>query len=86
MTGIGSGSVLGYNMTDAAQIVKKENSRVAKLIGINKSARTTTVKPAGTTSLTLGTSSGIHAWHNDYYIRTLRVGKSRILTCSLHSF
>ena len=29
-----------------------------------------------TTSLTLGTSSGIHAWHNDYYIRRVRVGKN----------
>ena len=79
MTGIGSGAVLGYDMTEAANHVKKENARVAKLIGINKSARTTTVKPAGTTSLTLGTSSGIHAWHNDYYIRTLRVGKNEAI-------
>tara|TARA_R110000782_G_scaffold108521_3_gene197092 strand:- start:567 stop:1604 length:1038 start_codon:yes stop_codon:yes gene_type:complete len=76
MTGIGSGTVLGYNMKEAAKIVKTENARVAELIGINKSARTTTVKPAGTTSLTLGTSSGIHAWHNEYYIRRLRVGKN----------
>ncbi len=76
MTGIGSGRILGYNMTEAAEIVKKENTRVAKLIGIKKSARTTTVKPAGTTSLTLGTSSGIHAWHNDYYVRRIRVGKN----------
>ena len=76
MTGIGSGRVLGYDMEQAAKVVKKENSKVAKLIGINKSARTTTVKPAGTTSLTLGTSSGIHAWHNDYYIRRVRVGKN----------
>ena len=76
MTGIGSGTVLGYNMKLAAKIVKTENARVAELIGINKSARTTTVKPAGTTSLTLGTSSGIHAWHNDYYIRRIRVGKN----------
>lgn len=76
MTGIGSGVVLGYNMKEAAKIVKEENARVAELIGINKSARTTTVKPAGTTSLTLGTSSGIHAWHNDYYIRRIRVGKN----------
>jgi len=79
MTGIGSGSVLTYDMPKAADVVKRENSRVAKLIGINKSARTTTVKPAGTTSLTLGTSSGIHAWHNDYYIRTLRVGKTEAI-------
>ena len=79
MTGIGSGVVLGYNMKEAAKIVKEENERVANLIGINKSARTTTVKPAGTTSLTLGTSSGIHAWHNDYYIRRVRVGKNEAI-------
>ena len=79
MTGIGSGVVLGYNMKEAAKIVKEENTRVASLIGINKSARTTTVKPAGTTSLTLGTSSGIHAWHNDYYVRRIRVGKNEAI-------
>ena len=79
MTGIGSGVVLNYNMTEAASIVKKENERVASIIGINKSARTTTVKPAGTTSLTLGTSSGIHAWHNNYYIRRIRVGKNEAI-------
>jgi len=76
MTGIGSGIVLGYDMTKAAQLVKRENARVAKLIGINPAARCTTVKPAGTTSLALGTSSGIHAWHNDYYVRRIRVGKN----------
>ena len=76
MTGIGSGRVLGYDMEKAADVVKRENSRVAKLIGINKAARCTTVKPAGTTSLALGTSSGIHAWHNKYYIRRVRVGKN----------
>ena len=76
MTGIASGKVLKLNVTEAASIVKKENTRVAKLLGINKAARTTCVKPAGTTSLTLGTSSGIHAWHNDFYIRRLRVGKN----------
>jgi len=79
MTGIGSGTVLGYDMEEAAKEVKKENARVAKIIGINNSARTTTVKPAGTTSLTLGTSSGIHAWHNDYYIRRIRVGKNEAI-------
>jgi ribonucleoside-diphosphate reductase alpha chain len=76
MTGIGSGVVLGYDMKAAAEAVKTENERVAGIIGINPAARTTTVKPAGTTSLTLGTSSGIHAWHNDYYIRRVRVGKN----------
>jgi ribonucleoside-diphosphate reductase alpha chain len=79
MTGIGSGTVLGYDMKAAAKTVKIENERVAALIGINRSARTTTVKPAGTTSLTLGTSSGIHAWHNDFYIRRIRVGKNEAI-------
>ena len=79
MTGIGSGVVLGYDMKAAAQAVKEENERVAGLIGINKSARTTTVKPSGTSSLVLGTSSGIHAWHNDYYLRRIRVGKNEAI-------
>lgn len=79
MTGIGSGAVLGLNMKSAAKVVKEENEKVANMIGINKAARTTTVKPAGTTSLTLGTSSGIHAWHNDYYIRRIRVGKNEAI-------
>ena len=76
MTGIGSAAVLQMDMKAAANIVKSENARVAKILGIKTAARTTTVKPAGTTSLTLGTSSGIHAWHNDYYIRRIRVGKN----------
>ena len=79
MTGIASKKVLKLDMKKAASVVKRENTRVAKLIGINKAARTTCVKPAGTTSLVLGTSSGIHAWHNDYYIRRLRVGKNEAI-------
>jgi ribonucleoside-diphosphate reductase alpha chain len=79
MTGIASARVLDLNMEMAAKAVKKENQRVAKLIGIKSAARTTCVKPAGTTSLTLGTSSGIHAWHNDYYVRRLRVGKNEAI-------
>lgn len=76
MTGIASGSVLKLDMKKAASEVLSENQRVADLIGIKPAARTTCVKPAGTTSLTLGTSSGIHAWHSNYYIRRLRVGKN----------
>jgi ribonucleoside-diphosphate reductase alpha chain len=79
MTGIGSNKVMNLDMVQAADIVKRENARVAKLIGIRKAARTTCVKPAGTTSLVLGTSSGIHAWHNKYYVRRLRVGKNEAI-------
>ena len=76
MTGIASGRVLELDMKSASLVIKNENRRVAAQIGIRPAARTTCVKPAGTTSLTLGTSSGIHAWHNDYYIRRMRVGKN----------
>lgn len=76
MTGIASTAVLQLDLKAAAKVVKQENARVATLIDVNPAARTTCVKPAGTTSLTLGTSSGIHAWHNDYYIRRVRVGKN----------
>ena len=79
MTGIASGGVLKLDMSEASLEVNKMNRRVANQIGINRAARTTCVKPAGTTSLTLGTSSGIHAWHNDYYIRRLRVGKNEAI-------
>ena len=81
LTGIASGRVLadGISLKEASQNVKKENVRVSELIGIRSASRTTCVKPAGTTSLTLGTSSGIHAWHNDYYIRRLRVGKNEAI-------
>ena len=79
MTGIGSGAVLGLNLRQAADQVVEENRRVADLLGINPAARTTTVKPSGTSSLVLGSSSGIHAWHNNYYVRRMRVGKDEAL-------
>jgi hypothetical protein len=79
MTGIGSNKVLHLDMTQAAEAVKTENARVSKLIGIKKAARCTTVKPSGTSSLVAGSSSGIHAWHNDYYIRRMRIGKNEAI-------
>lgn len=78
-TGIGSGAILEYDLEEAAECVKEENAVVASLLGINVAARCTTVKPSGTSSCVLGTSSGIHAWHNDFYIRRQRVGKNEAL-------
>jgi hypothetical protein len=79
MTGIGSGAVLPLNLKEAAAVVVVENERVANILGINKAARTTTIKPSGTTSCVVGSSSGIHAWHNDFYVRRMRVGKNEAL-------
>jgi len=79
MTGIGSGVVQKLDVKAATKVAKEENERVANILGINKAARITTIKPAGTSSLTLGCSSGIHAWHNDYYLRRIRVGKNEAI-------
>lgn len=72
MTGIASGEVLKHDLSKLASLVKKVNEETAKLLGVNPAARATTVKPSGTTSCVLGTSSGIHAWHAPYYLRTVR--------------
>ena len=79
ITGIASGKLDKINLKQGAKAAKDENERVAKLLGINKAARVTTVKPSGTSSLVLGCSSGIHAWHDNHYIRRIRVGKNEAI-------
>ena len=79
ITGIASNTIDPSWLEKGANIVKKVNEETAEIIGIKKAARCTTVKPAGTTSCLLGTSSGIHAWYNDYYIRRMRLGKNESL-------
>jgi ribonucleoside-diphosphate reductase alpha chain len=79
MTGIASMEVFKYDIKSVVELVTQTNEYIAKIIGINKAARTTCVKPSGTTSCVLGTSSGIHAWHNDYYIRRMQMTKSEAL-------
>jgi ribonucleoside-diphosphate reductase alpha chain len=69
MTGIASNHIYNVDLTYAATLATNYNKEIAESIGINPAARVTCVKPSGTTSCVLGTSSGIHAWHNDYYIR-----------------
>ena len=79
MTGIASGIVVQYDLHETAEAVKKMNLKTSAQIKIEFAARNTTIKPSGTTSLVLGTSSGIHAWHNDYYLRRVRIGKNEAL-------
>jgi ribonucleoside-diphosphate reductase alpha chain len=76
MTGIGSGEILKYNLEIAANTAMVVNQLITEKIGTNEAARITCIKPSGTTSLVLGTASGIHAWHNDYYLRTMRFNKN----------
>ena len=82
-TGIGSGEILKYDLEEAAKQAEMLNAATSDLIGTNKAARITCIKPSGTTSLVLGTASGIHAWHNDYYLRTMRFNKNEDLAAYL---
>jgi ribonucleoside-triphosphate reductase (thioredoxin) len=76
MTGIGSGKILDYDLRQAVETAKLSNQFTADFIGINSAARLSCVKPSGTTSCVLGTSSGIHAWYAEYYLRTIRFNKN----------
>jgi ribonucleoside-diphosphate reductase alpha chain len=85
MTGIASGTVEKLDLEEATRHVISMNKDIATQLGINLTARSTCIKPAGTTSLALGTSSGIHAWHNTYYIRRMRAGKDEALAKYMQS-
>lgn len=76
MTGLASNKLKDLDLKQAAEIANDTNKEIAKILGIKPAKRITTVKPAGTTSLVLGCSSGIHAYHAPYYIRRMRVGKN----------
>jgi len=79
ITGIAANKLETLDIENAAYEVKKTNAAIAKQIGINPAMRMTCIKPAGTTSLVLGTSSGIHGYHNDYYVRRVSVGKDEAI-------
>jgi ribonucleoside-diphosphate reductase alpha chain len=79
MTGIASGNVLDLDLPEAAEVAIKTNKFAAKEIGINESARITTIKPSGTASIVLGCSSGVHPWHSEYYLRRMKVGKNEAI-------
>ena len=59
-----------------AKIVNETNEKIAKMIGINPAARTTTVKPSGNASVLLQTSSGIHSAHSKKYFRIVQMNKN----------
>ena len=83
MTGIGSGEILKYDLALASNTAKVANSMISAIIGTNEAARVTCIKPSGTTSLVLGTASGIHAWHAPHYLRTMRFNKNEDIAAYL---
>ena len=75
LTGIATDTFLALDFEEAARVVKETNQEFAQLIGTNSAARTTLIKPSGTTSSVLGCSSGVHDWHDRFYVRRIRIGK-----------
>lgn len=82
LTGIMDHEILGHNNDKLSSILKnlkevavETNKEWAKILGINQAAAVTCVKPSGTVSQLADSSSGIHARHSRYYIRTVRGDK-----------
>ena len=65
-------SKLPQRLENMRDLAVKVNEEWADRLGIEPSVSVTTVKPSGTVSQLVGTSSGIHPWHSKHYIRTVR--------------
>jgi ribonucleoside-diphosphate reductase alpha chain len=72
--------VLAETLRKLREIAIDTNAKEAEAVGINPSAAITCVKPSGTVSQLTGVSSGMHPWHSEYYIRTVRGDKKDPLT------
>jgi len=59
---------------------RRTNHKYADQLDIPRSKSITCVKPSGTVSQLVNSASGIHARHNDYYIRTIRMDKKDSIT------
>jgi len=59
-------------LTELKAYAIEVNAEYSAKIGINQSVAITTVKPSGTVSQLTGSSPGMHPWHSEYYLRTVR--------------
>jgi ribonucleoside-triphosphate reductase len=86
LTGIMDHGVLSKNvdsprwLEEMKQVAVDTNKKYANMLGIPQSSAITCVKPSGTVSQLVDSASGIHARHNDYYIRTVRGSNEDPLT------
>lgn len=60
-------------LKELKKVALATNKKEARRLGINVAAAITTVKPSGTVSTLTNSSSGMHAWHDPYFIRRVRV-------------
>lgn len=74
LTGIYDISPLEANqLNELKSLAIKENVRCASALGIRRSTAITVVKPSGTVSQMVDSSSGIHPRFSEYYIRRIRI-------------
>jgi ribonucleoside-diphosphate reductase alpha chain len=66
-----------YDMKQTAIV---QNRNLADKMGINVSTAITTVKPSGTVSQLTASSSGMHPWHSQFYIRSVRADNKDPMT------
>jgi len=74
---------LKHMLESLRDIAVAANKEFAVALGIPQSTAVTCVKPSGTVSQLVDSASGIHARHNDYYIRTVRGDNKDPLTMLL---
>lgn len=74
---------LRRTLTELKNIAISTNADLAREMGINQSVAVTTVKPSGTVSQLTHSSAGMHAWHSEYYLRTIRADNKDPLTMFL---
>lgn len=72
--------VLAEWLDTLRDVAVEANAKMADAIGINRAAAITCVKPSGTVSQLVLCSSGMHTWHDYYYIRTVRQDNKDPLT------
>lgn len=80
LTGIMDNELLNSVNPDLPDLLKslravavETNKEYAEILGIPQSTAVTCVKPSGTVSQLVDSSSGIHSRHSAYYIRTVRI-------------
>jgi ribonucleoside-diphosphate reductase alpha chain len=71
---------LGNALDKMRRSAIRKNAEIADAMGIGRSTAITTAKPSGTVSQLTASSSGMHPWYNDYYIRSVRADNKDPMT------
>ena len=92
LLGVSMTGLAAHNMNEMKDLIAggaltclSTNKKIASHMGINPAHRITCIKPEGSTSAVMGTSSGVHAEESKYYIRNVRISKVRGLVKYLES-